>query len=91
MDILDVDEDIFYYYRTTDQGQDREFVFQEEVKRDGVKKGKSFLKAKAFQLIFETTMAIIPVLNSSYYLITTHDSLILLNSEPKPVFHPPEA
>ncbi len=90
MDILDVDEDIFYYYKTTDQGKDHEFVFQEEVKRDGVKKGKSFLKAKALQLVFETTSAILPLSISSSFFMISPESLVLLSSEPKPVFHPPE-
>ncbi len=92
MDILDVDEDIFYYYKTTDQGQDHEFVFQEEVKRDGVKKGKSFLKSKALQLIFHHSAALWPVDQFNHFYITNETVRpVLLESELKPVFHPPKA
>ncbi len=46
MDIVDMDEDVFYYFKAS-QGSEEYHQYQEEVKRDEVKKGKSFLKMKA--------------------------------------------
>lgn len=90
MDILDVDEDIFYYYQSPERGSDQEFVFQEEVKRDGVKKGKSFLKSKALQLVYHLSDAM-PLFRPSYqWICILHEKPELISPSVKPVFHPPE-
>ncbi len=92
MDILDVDEDIFYYYKSSERGSDKEFVFQEEVKRDGVKKGKSFLKSKALQLVYHLTDSTqLLFLPSRPWFFITSGKPTLLPSCIRPIFHPPES
>ena len=81
----------FRYYKTTDQGQDHEFVFQEEVKRDGVKKGKSFLKSKALQLVFRLIDHLIVYPSPIEWIAINPENLFLLLPESDPVFHPPKA
>lgn len=88
MDIVDLDEDVFYYFKQS-SGSDEYHQYQEEVKRDEVKKGKSFLKMKGAQVIFITDW-IVRFIEPDFFLHTiTIPSNVLKFSLVTSIFHPP--
>lgn len=90
MDILDVDEDIFYYYKSNENRGEAERVVQEEVKRDGVKKGKSFLKSKAAQIIATIDAEWIIFAALTMYFRNAENKPLLFMPFIKALFHPPK-